>query len=62
MLVCWAGDHCSNLMVLYYFILWRIQNNQEEIFFLFLNLDMILKKFSFWKSSSTSGEVSKFEL
>ena len=39
-----------------------MQNNQEEIFFLFLNLDMILKKFSFWKSSSTSGEVSKFEL
>ena len=39
-----------------------MQNNQEEIFFLFLNLDMILKKFSFWNSSSTFGEVSKFEL
>ena len=39
-----------------------MQNNQEEIFFLFLNLDMILKKFSFWKSSSTFGKVSKFEL
>ena len=40
-----------------------MQNNQEEIFFLFLNLDMILKKIQFLEEFlSTFGEVSKFEL
>ena len=39
-----------------------MQNNQEEIFFLFLNLDMILKKNQFLEEFLYICEVSKFEL